>query len=128
MKLTPGVALRIRWLPKSPTKIFPLVSMANPQGVLNAAPVPVPSANAVVPLPASVVTANCAAQRANANSTSKARSAVAPRRRPAHTRLEKRMRGSAMARSVNIEAQGARSGSFSRCRSGTSNSTRGSDS
>jgi hypothetical protein len=52
----PGVTLRMRLLPQSATITLPLLSTATPQGVMNEAPVPVPSANANDPFPASVVT------------------------------------------------------------------------
>ena len=52
-----GVTRRMRWLPKSATKMSPLAITDRPRGLLKAAPAPVPSVNAPVPLPASRVTA-----------------------------------------------------------------------
>ena len=46
----------MRWFPLSATNTLPNESNATPQGLPKEAPVPVPSANAFVPLPASVLT------------------------------------------------------------------------
>ncbi len=51
-----GVTLRTRRLLPSPTSTLPLASTATLDGELKEASVPVPSANAPTPLPASVVT------------------------------------------------------------------------
>jgi hypothetical protein len=61
----PGVTLRMRWLLWSATKTLPLASTATPEGYLNAAPLPLPSANMEDAFPASVVT-NEDAQKAGA--------------------------------------------------------------
>jgi len=53
---TEQVSLRMRSLDLSATMTLPLLSTATPEGSLNEAPAPVPSANAADPLPASVVT------------------------------------------------------------------------
>ena len=47
---------RMRWLPASATMTLPLLSTATPEGFLNEAPVPMPSANVADQLPASGVT------------------------------------------------------------------------
>ena len=52
----PGDTLRMRWLEESTTNTLPMESMDTPQGPLNEALVPAPSAKAAVPLPASVDT------------------------------------------------------------------------
>ena len=52
----PGVNLRMRLLYQSAKKTLPMESTATPQGPHSDAPVPVPSANAAEPLPASVLT------------------------------------------------------------------------
>ena len=54
--IPPGVTLRMRWPPVSPTKTLPLESTATPRGRQNEAAVPAPSANAPGPPPASVLT------------------------------------------------------------------------
>ena len=52
----PGVTTRMRWLYMSATMMLPLGSRATPEGLLKDAPVPLPSANELHPLPASVLT------------------------------------------------------------------------
>ena len=48
---------RMRWFPLSTTAIAPLAGVkASPVGLLKLAAAPMPSANAALPLPASVVT------------------------------------------------------------------------
>jgi hypothetical protein len=66
---------RIFALSRSATTTLPLTSMATPEGPINEALVPVPSANPPIGLPASVVIV-CAPPRASAAPTSSTRSAA----------------------------------------------------
>jgi hypothetical protein len=70
--------LRMAWLRASATKTSPLASIATPEGYINDAPVPVPSANPNESLPASVVTTCARAQPPNAAASRAARSSQAP--------------------------------------------------